>query len=165
MIRDLTGQKFGRLEVLKDSGLRNRGNIIWLCKCECGSFKKIAGRNITSGKTQSCGCLSVEQARLTARRITEDSHKKAQLKLDKLFRKDGTAIPTLTQKKSKNNTSGFKGVQKRKNRYIARITFKGKDIYLGSFGDIKDAIAAREQAEEKYFKPILEKYKKTERGN
>ncbi|MFR0702610.1 hypothetical protein [Enterococcus sp.] len=126
MIRDLTGQKFGRLEVLKDSGLRSRGNVIWVCKCECGSFKKIAGRNITSGKTQSCGCLSVEQARLTARRITEDSHKKAQLKLDKLFRKDGTAIPTLTQKNPKITHRDLKECKKEKIDILLELLLKEK---------------------------------------
>lgn len=39
------------------------------------------------------------------------------------------------------------------------MTFKGKQFYLGHFTTKQDAINARKAAEEKYFKPILEKYK------
>ena len=38
----------------------------------------------------------------------------------------------------------------------------GKSIHLGYFDTLEKAIKARKEAEEKYFKPILEKYKKIE---
>ncbi len=49
----------------------------------------------------------------------------------------------------KNNTSGFKGVAKKRNRYVAQITALGKVHHLGYFDDPKDAhetycIAAKE---------------------
>lgn len=28
----------------------------WLCKCDCGAEKKVIGRNLHKGYTQSCGC-------------------------------------------------------------------------------------------------------------
>ena len=34
--RDLTGQRFGRLTVLKEAG-KNCGHITWLCRCDCGN--------------------------------------------------------------------------------------------------------------------------------
>ena len=75
---------------------------------------------------------------------------------------EGTSLSSLTQEVNSNNTSGQKGVywNKAAKRWISRIKFKGKYIYLGRYVDKQDAINARLEAEEKYFKPILEKYKK-----
>lgn len=74
--RDLVGQVFGRLTVIKDSGQRNaQRRLMWLCRCECGSDKLASTTNLVRGITSSCGCLQVEQARarvyvdLTGRRF------------------------------------------------------------------------------------------------
>lgn len=57
---DLTGNKYGRLTVLKR--VENRGKrTMWLCQCDCGNEKVVSGKDITSGKTQSCGCLNSEK--------------------------------------------------------------------------------------------------------
>ena len=56
---DLTGQQFGYLTVLKDSGERSsRGDIKWLCQCECGNMVKVLSNNLRRKKepTISCGC-------------------------------------------------------------------------------------------------------------
>ena len=56
---DLTGQRFGRLTVV--SRAENRGNQTrWLCKCDCGNEKIIAGNALKSGVTLSCGCYHKE---------------------------------------------------------------------------------------------------------
>lgn len=61
-IIDLTGQKFGRLTVIKKSGKDNSGkNIMWLCKCECGGFTKTTTAHLRDGHAQSCGCLAYER--------------------------------------------------------------------------------------------------------
>ena len=54
---DITGQKFGRLTVLKDSGERKRGEVVWLCQCDCGSQLKVRSYDLRKGHTSSCGCL------------------------------------------------------------------------------------------------------------
>lgn len=54
--KDLTGQTFGKLTVIRDSGERQNRNILWLCKCSCGNIVKIQGTALISGHTQSCGC-------------------------------------------------------------------------------------------------------------
>lgn len=56
-------------------------------------------------------------------------------------------------KVSKNNTSGYTGIQKVKKsgKYRARITINRKEINLGRFEKIEDAIKARVEAERKYF--------------
>ena len=57
---DLTGQKFGRLTVIKRA--ENKGiQVCWLCKCECGNEKVVNGNGLRRGGTKSCGCLQREQ--------------------------------------------------------------------------------------------------------
>jgi len=51
---------------------------------------------------------------------------------------------------SKNNTSGYKGVQWYKNRWVARIKINYEDIYLGRFVNLENAILARKEAEDEY---------------
>jgi len=54
---DLTGQRFGMLVVLGDSGGRNSaGAIVWDCICDCGEKSKVTTGNLTSGQIKSCGC-------------------------------------------------------------------------------------------------------------
>ena len=57
--KDLTGQKFGRLTVIKRA--ENKGKrVAWLCKCECGNEIVIIGGNLKNGSTKSCGCYKKE---------------------------------------------------------------------------------------------------------
>ena len=60
--KELTGQKFGRLLVLGDSGERAPGSrVLWKCQCDCGNISNVLTYQLTSGKTQSCGCLQKER--------------------------------------------------------------------------------------------------------
>ena len=59
--RDLTGRRFGRLKVIKRAA--NRGNhTAWRCRCDCGKVTFIRTSNLTTGRSQSCGCLQRERA-------------------------------------------------------------------------------------------------------
>jgi hypothetical protein len=58
--RDLTGQKFGRWTVVAFAGVNQRRNACWLCRCDCGEQKVVEGKNLRSGNSRSCGCLSDE---------------------------------------------------------------------------------------------------------
>ena len=56
---DLTGQKFGRLTVIKR--IENQGTKAkWLCKCECGNFSKVTTDNLRNGHTKSCKCSIIK---------------------------------------------------------------------------------------------------------
>lgn len=60
--RDYTGVEIGRLRFLrwlKDDKNRNQ---IWECACKCGEIFATRLNSITSGRTQSCGCLQREAA-------------------------------------------------------------------------------------------------------
>ena len=56
----MTGQRFGRLTVVKPSLL---DPIKWVCQCDCGKTKEINTYSLRHGRTQSCGCLHAENCR------------------------------------------------------------------------------------------------------
>lgn len=56
---DLTGQKFGKLTVVKRAENVKR-KVYWDCVCECGESKTIVSSSIIGGHTKSCGCLKAE---------------------------------------------------------------------------------------------------------
>jgi hypothetical protein len=66
---DLTGQKFGRLTVIK--GVRTNRHVQWLCRCECGNETVVAGSLLRNGNTRSCGCLQLE---LVSQRFKTHGH-------------------------------------------------------------------------------------------
>jgi hypothetical protein len=59
-IKDISGQKFGRLTVTEFHGIDKRGYALWNCICECGRRPVVRGDRLRSGNTKSCGCLSRE---------------------------------------------------------------------------------------------------------
>ena len=65
---DLTGQKFGRLVVIKRAANTKNNCAHWLCKCDCGNEKVILSSSLIQGNTKSCGCLAKESSK---KRMTE----------------------------------------------------------------------------------------------
>jgi DNA-binding XRE family transcriptional regulator len=54
---DLTGQRFGRLQVIKFTGSDKRGRR-WRCQCDCDRKQVVvSGYRLRQGETRSCGCL------------------------------------------------------------------------------------------------------------
>ena len=58
-LKDMTGLRFGRLIVLNREPNID-GHTMWRCKCDCGKIKIAEAYSLRSGKTKSCGCLSLE---------------------------------------------------------------------------------------------------------
>jgi len=59
--KNLSGQKFSRLFITSFSHKKN-GRIYFNCQCDCGKSAIVNSCNLKSGKTKSCGCLSVEKS-------------------------------------------------------------------------------------------------------
>lgn len=55
-MKDITGNKFGKLTAIKPVGKNKRGRYLWLCKCDCGGEKIVAQDSLHIGNTKSCGC-------------------------------------------------------------------------------------------------------------
>lgn len=54
---DLTGEKFGKLTVVKRVTNETKNGVFWLCKCDCGNESVVKASNLRSGSTKSCGCI------------------------------------------------------------------------------------------------------------
>ena len=149
---DLIGKRFGLLRVVGNSS--REGYVV--CWCDCGTFKDIRATSLTKKKdpTRSCGCLQREIVS-TVGRTTISSNSKEQVENNRKFR---TNFGSISCEKPKNNTSGHKGVSWNKShgKWQAYIGVHHKCIKLGYFTDIEEAIKARMEAEEKYFKPLIE---------
>lgn len=71
MKKDLTGQRFGKLLVIKEAepyypstypkSARCRR---WLCKCDCGKETKVIQSSLLTGNTKSCGCGCEENKKI-----------------------------------------------------------------------------------------------------
>lgn len=61
---DLTGRTFGRLKVLErvtpPDHVKDKRTSYWKCQCRCGNEIVVKRNSLTSGGTQSCGCLKHE---------------------------------------------------------------------------------------------------------
>jgi len=67
-LRDLTGQRFGRL-IVKERSTNDRFRAArWLCHCWCGATTIVLGNNLQKKRTQSCGCLNREKSSQRLRR-------------------------------------------------------------------------------------------------
>lgn len=60
LIFDLSGQKFGKLTVIKRSD-RSSKKVVWHCKCDCGNECDVLGEHLKTGHTTSCGCVRIEK--------------------------------------------------------------------------------------------------------
>lgn len=62
-IKDLSGQRFGRWQVIKLSDTPHASrSAYWECLCDCGTVKDVKSDSLVSGHSRSCGCLNREQA-------------------------------------------------------------------------------------------------------
>lgn len=68
-LENLTGQRFGRLIVIKQGKSTWKSNrTSWDCACNCGNKINVASKNLKNGRTQSCGCLMRDSARERGRK-------------------------------------------------------------------------------------------------
>ncbi|MGI6012649.1 MAG: hypothetical protein ACOX8H_14380 [Ruminococcus sp.] len=135
-MRDITGQKFGRLTALFPTKERDKkGSILWQCRCDCGRELKVSEDGLVHGHYRSCGCLKQELQKNIASSLTWV---------------DNTCVEWLEKRKHrKDNTSGFRGICRGKNgSYRVTIGFKKQRFYVGTFRDFDEAVQARLKAEE-----------------
>lgn len=80
-VKDLSGMKFNRWTVIKRGKNTMRGQATWLCRCDCGTIREVAGADLRNNKSKSCGCLQKEVAGDTNR-----THGKSFSRLHRIWR-------------------------------------------------------------------------------
>jgi hypothetical protein len=59
--KDLVGQEFGRLVVIKQAGQAKNKCALWTCRCGCGNTIVVRSDSLRNGGSKSCGCAKAEQ--------------------------------------------------------------------------------------------------------
>ena len=116
-------------------------------KSSYGLIVAINKGHLLNGDITSCGCVQ----------------KSRPAKAKEGYLVNNTYIATIRSgKPSKRSTTGIKGVywSKTKNKYQAAIRCQGINHELGYFNSLAEAVAARVEAEEKYFKPLIDDFNK-----
>ena len=72
-LKDLTGQKFGKLTVISYAG-SSRHRSSWLCECDCGNIVVVNQMELTRKDTLSCGCLKSSFAELQIEKILKENN-------------------------------------------------------------------------------------------
>lgn len=76
-IRDLTGQRFGCLVVVRLAGRNSQGSTTWECRCDCGNRKEIQSSSLvrrSASVPASCGCKRHELKFAKARKYQFNGH-------------------------------------------------------------------------------------------
>lgn len=68
---DLTGDRYGRLTVLKEVERKNNLRM-WLCKCDCGNEVVVNQNRLRDGRKKSCGCLRRDRGKRWGLNIGRD---------------------------------------------------------------------------------------------
>ena len=124
----------------------SKGFVIWHCRCDCGNEVDVSYNALLYSTMKSCGCRKKQHEQNLHGYLTHV---------------DGTCIDAIRSKKiPTDNTTGYKGVYLIKGKYVAKIVFQKKQIFLGAFDKIQDAAAARAEAEELLFDGVAEFYAK-----
>jgi hypothetical protein len=79
LVKDILGQTFGILTVVRRRASTKKGAALWLCHCKCGNTIVTNGNNLRRGNTKSCGCFryrmgSEHPAWKGGRRETDDGY-------------------------------------------------------------------------------------------
>lgn len=62
-MKDISGQRFGRLVAEKFLYYDEKYRDHWLFHCDCGRVKEMAAANVKWGRVRSCGCMAKEHAK------------------------------------------------------------------------------------------------------
>lgn len=71
-LKDLTGQRFGRLVVIERAKSNLSRHHRWVCRCDCGIVTAPTTQSLVIGHSKSCGCLRKERMTKHGKRQTAE---------------------------------------------------------------------------------------------
>lgn len=130
--KEIAGKQFGYLTAIEPTGEKERKDYIWRCRCRCGKEVEYPATRLLTGNTVSCGCLRAEHFKKANKYI------------------DGTSLRQSVEEQveSTRASSGFTGVTMKRGRWKAYIRYKGREISLGCYDKLEDAVKARARGKE-----------------
>lgn len=156
---DLSGRRFGRLQVLEPTARRDGSAVIWRCRCDCGSEVEVSARSLLHKGVVSCGCQRRERA--TTNLAGDVAEKVGQV--------EGTNLSRIASNLAqRNNRSGCRGVSWHPwphggGKYVAVIYFKGRRYRLGFYETPEEASKAYMQAKEHLHLDFIKYYEEEHR--
>ncbi len=143
---DLTGKIFGYITAIEPLEHRHHRYVVWRCVCKCGKEIEVPSGMLLGGHTTSCGCLNME--------ILQHRNRY----------EEGTELRQALEEKilNPNSASGYVGVQPKRDKWTAYITYKKKTYNLGTYSNIEDAIKARARAKEAVMEDAARIYEETD---
>lgn len=130
--KDISGTEFGYVTAIEPTDRRHRKDVVWLCRCRCGTMLEIPATRLILNNTLSCGCIQKEGIK----------------RANKFF--GGTSIEKSLKDPvtSTRSMSGYVGVTKKRDKWQAYITYKKQRISLGVYEKLEDAVKARAKGKE-----------------
>ena len=76
---DMSGQRFGKLTVLREDTSKAGTAAWWICRCDCGEITSAKGTSIRYGTTSSCGCGRIDSLARGSEALTTHGGSKTRL--------------------------------------------------------------------------------------
>lgn len=126
--KDLTGQKFGRLTVIREHHTDAYKEVFWECYCSCGNPIPVIVRtaSLTKGNTTSCGCYHSEVTfkRFRGTNVFEEIDEN----IIKMYDKHGNS--TIFDKEDKEKVQKIYWFQDRTGYWEGRENWKSSTLQL-----------------------------------
>lgn len=157
-LRDITGEKRGKLTALYPTGAIRSGYRVWAWRCECGNIVEKSANSVKWGGSTMCPACS----RTLKCQQAEEAVK--HIRVDSTGRKVQQVQDILAGKPLSNSTSGVRGVtwHARQKKWQVRVQINGKTQNIGYYASLEDAKAAREKAVKEIYAYALEESEKSE---
>ena len=101
------GERFGAWEVIADTGTRSKNrDKYYLCKCECGTIRKVTASSLKNGRSRSCGkCKRKEANQKQAEVLKRINKEKAEKEIGKTI--SGFKVLEVYKKTAKNGREEY----------------------------------------------------------
>lgn len=143
---DLIGKTYGDL-----TAIAYLGHNKWRWRCSCGKETVAKAADVKVGNVLSCG------------HVLSDTARGKILQQNTVGHYDGTTVSRLKHIMADPRAHGIRpvpGPDGQPIAWVARITLRYKQHYIGRYPTRAEAEAARRRAEDHYYKPIIDEYEK-----
>lgn len=130
--KDISGMEFGLITAIEPTDKRHRKDVVWRCRCRCGTELELPATRLILNNTLSCGCIMKEKIKRANKYFGGTS-------LEKSLKDPVTSTRSM---------SGYVGVTRKRDKWQAYITYKRQHISLGVYEKLEDAVKARARGKE-----------------